>query len=365
MLAGNERGGRDAQSNTRGVRGRADCHRLGRGGGRAGHRGRRLDAAAHAGRPSRHPGHLDQLRQHAVRDARRRGPGTSCAARLLVPGHERPGPPARRRGPPQAGQPADRVRGRPVRRAAQCTAPVHGGRPAERPGAGASGSRGDARLQPRQPDRFLAEPHPVGALHHARRARRHLPGRLRRRLPDPAIVRLRGDLLRDDPRGPHHPARPSAPAGRHPTVERRPARPLGGRHAGDRDDQLQRQGNHRHEHRHARHPRPPADRGAAPGGALHAVRAGHDRLRGDDRRSRLVHPHLDRGHAAEPGPDVPDIRVRLPRRELRPGEQPQRGREARRTRLHASFPAPRAARRGCPLPSGCRSARAGPSRRRS
>ena len=39
----------------------------------------------------------------------------------------------------------------------------------------------------------------------------------------------------------------------------------------------------------------------------------------------LVHPHLDRGHAAEPGPDLPDIRVRLPRRELRPGEQPQRG----------------------------------------
>ena len=75
----------------------------------------------------------------------------------------------------------------------------------------------------------------------------------------------------------------------------------------------------------ARHPRPAADRGAAPGGALHAVRARHYRLRGDDRRPRLVHPHLDRGHAAQPGPDVPDLRVRLPRGELRPGEQPQRG----------------------------------------
>ena len=80
---------------------------------------------------------------------------------------------------------------------------------------------------------------------------------------------LRRDPLRDDPRGPGHPARrPRGGARRHPPVFGRCAWALGGRHAGGRDHQLQRR------HRRDRQ-RPPAadERRAAHGGALHAHRA--------------------------------------------------------------------------------------------
>ena len=54
----------------------------------------------------------------------------------------------------------------------------------------------------------------MGPLHHARRARRLLPGRLQQRLPDSPVPRLRAHLLRDDPRGAHHPDRRTAAQGR-------------------------------------------------------------------------------------------------------------------------------------------------------
>jgi membrane fusion protein, multidrug efflux system len=73
-----------------------------------------------------------------------------------------------------------------------------------------------------------------------------------------------------------------APAGQHPPVVRRFARPLGGRHAGDRRDQLQSQD------RRVRIAREPA-----PGRALHAHGAEHTCLRGHDRRSDGVDQGLD------------------------------------------------------------------------
>ena len=52
---------------------------------------------------------------------------------------------------------------------------------------------------------------------------------------------LRDDSRRDDPRRPHHPAgRPPAAAGKRPSVDGKLPRPLGGRDAGRRDDEFQR-----------------------------------------------------------------------------------------------------------------------------
>ena len=49
-----------------------------------------------------------------------------------------------------------------------------------------------------------------------------------------------GHRRRDEPRRAHRPAdRPQAPAGRHPPLDGRQRRPVGGRHPGGRDHQLQ------------------------------------------------------------------------------------------------------------------------------
>ena len=83
-------------------------------------------------------------------------------------------------------------------------ADVAGRRSAGRPRAAASGGGEDSR-RGRRAERGLVRVHePVGPLHHARRARRLLPGRLQQRLSDPADARLRRDPLRDDPRRPRH-----------------------------------------------------------------------------------------------------------------------------------------------------------------
>ena len=65
---------------------------------------------------------------------------------------------------------------------------------------------------------------------------------LQQQLEHPPDPRLRRDLPGDDPRRAHHPAgRPAAHRRRYPPVAGRRPRPLGRRHAGHRDHQLQRQ----------------------------------------------------------------------------------------------------------------------------
>ena len=79
---------------------------------------------------------------------------------------------------------------------------------------------------------------------------------LQRQLSDRPGRRIRDDSRRDDPRRPHHPARrPGGRApGEHAPVDRRFARPLGGRYARHRDDESERQESiQRGEREHARH----------------------------------------------------------------------------------------------------------------
>ena len=111
----------------------------------------------------------------------------------------------------------------------------------------------------------------LGAVHHARPPRRHVPRRLQQRLPDHADPGLRGVRLRDDPRDAHRSDRRPAGAGRgHPAVERRAARPLGRQHAGGREHELQQQGIDRQQRGHRPHPRHPAERVDEGHRAVHA-----------------------------------------------------------------------------------------------
>ncbi len=81
------------------------------------------------------------------------------------------------------------------------------------------------------------------ALHHHGRSRPAADERrLQRQLPDRAVAGLRDDSHRDDSRRAHHPARQSSAAAVAGAPVGGPlARTLGRRHAGRRDDELQRQ----------------------------------------------------------------------------------------------------------------------------
>ena len=114
-------------------------------------------------------------------------------------------------------------------------------------------------------------------------------GDLRQRLRHHAGSRLRGHPLRDDPRDAHHPARQQpAPAGLVPALRRRRARPLGRRHAGGRDHQLQ-----RGVRLPRREPQPEDDR------ALHADRPEHDQVGSPLRGSGHVGAAVGDDHAAQ------------------------------------------------------------------
>ena len=187
-------------------------------------------------------------------------------------------------------------------------------------------ARGAEPARARHFPRHLQRPEPVDPLHLARLERhREL---VQQQLPDLPGAGLRRRLPGADPRAADHPARrPPARPGVDPAVAGRFARPLGGRHAGRRDHQL-----------HAEDQLPRLARHPAPDRALHARRRRHHRLPVHDRRSADVPAAVDRGAAHEPHhrPRV-DLRVRLPRGELRDGGHPGRraGRGTGALRLHA------------------------------
>ena len=103
----------------------------------------------------------------------------------------------------------------------------------------------------------------------------------------------------------------AAPAEKDPPAARRSARPLGRRHAGRRDHQL-----------HQRFPG--IDAGRQADRALHARQPRLHQLAGDRRRSRDVDQALHVHDPPEEGGRT-DLRVRLPRRQLRDGRHPRRG----------------------------------------
>ena len=203
----------------------------------------------HPGRTARHSGQVGELRRDAVRGQR---------PRPAAVGRESAGALGRSR------QPRERA------------APLDGGGSARRAGADPAGGVGAARLQLRARERSLDPRDAVGALHHARRARRDVPGAVQQRLQHSPVARIRRDRLRDGPRRPRDPARRPAARRQGPhAVERRPARPLGGQHARHRDDQLQRQGDDRDERGNGAGARRRHERRDAPRRAHHAARQGH------------------------------------------------------------------------------------------
>ena len=110
--------------------------------------------------------------------------------------------------------------------------------------AGGAGARRRAprRGQNARTGRFVREPQPAGALHHARAAGGDAAGSLQQQPADRADARLRDAVHRDDPRRAHHAdGRPSARRRALPRLDGRLARPLGRRHAGRRHDELHRQ----------------------------------------------------------------------------------------------------------------------------
>ena len=104
----------------------------------------------------------------------------------------------------------------------------------------------------------------------------------------------------------------------HPPAARRSARPLGRRHAGRRDHELHQRfpgidaGREAHRALHARQPR------------LHQL-AGHRRGSRDVDQAVHVHDSLEEGRRT-------DLRIRLPRRQLRDGRHPRRRARAKRPR---------------------------------
>ena len=179
--------------------------------------------------------------------------------------------------------------------------------------------------------RLVDRPAAGGALHHLPRDS-GLSHRLQQQLPHRPDPGSRRHPAGAHPRGAADPARrPAARRRRHPAVAGRLAGPLGRRHAGRRDDELLRAVAAQERQR-----RPVGV--AARHRALHARRPGHDRLRVHRHRPR----HLDAavvGLAAAHRLRGTDVRVRLPRGKLRPGERPGRrprpgaGRSARREQL--------------------------------
>ena len=102
------------------------------------------------------------------------------------------------------------------------------------------------------------------------------------------------------------------------------AGPLGRRHPGRGNDELQRSRVDRDERGIGSRQRPPGQRAAARRRAVHAGRRGHAQLRGHDHRSGGLRTSLDGGDADDAASGVHDGRARLPRRELGRDQHPQR-----------------------------------------
>src|SRR5439155_20622691 len=112
------------------------------------------------------------------------------------------------------------------------------------------------------------------------------------------------------------------------------SRALGRRYVGRGYQQLQRQGRYRDECGLGPYPRNPGQRPAARGRAVQTSFRQDDRLRSDDYRSEGVHITVEDRDALDPRRQLPDVRVRLPRRKRllldryagrRPGTGPGRG----------------------------------------
>ena len=237
-------------------------------------RASRLDSAAYLVGTSRSAGDLDERDHYALRTPRRAsGENGSYRGRSRSVGTENRATEGCRRWLIPSGQ---RWRLQPVldglrnpRRLDPANVP--GGGPVRWEGPCKARGESEARRQPRARHRLLRVHELVGPLHHARRAGFDVSHRLQQCLSDPANSRLRRDSLRDDPRRPYHPAgRPSARRPEDPPLDGRLARTLGGRYAGRRYRQFQRQSPHQG---HLQQP------GLARGRALHAHRRGNDRLR--------------------------------------------------------------------------------------
>ena len=85
----------------------------------------------------------------------------------------------------------------------------------------------------------------------------------------------------------------------------------------------------RDERRDGAHSRHPAQRGAARRRAVHAHRAKTSSTTRSRSRSEGVHGAVDGGDAAEPRPELSDVRVRVPRGQTRAAERAQRRTRAR------------------------------------
>ena len=162
-------------------------------------------------------------------------------------------------------------------------------------------------------------------------------------------ARPRGDLHGDGARGPHRAARRARPSdAQRPAVARRRARPLGRRHAGDRDGELPARS--RLQHGRAL---PRTQRADAAHRAADARRRGHAALRVHLRRRGGVRQHVLGVDPAAPH-EQRRLRVRLPRGQLRPDEHSRGARAPRRpprgTEAAPSALAPGGTRRRRALP---------------
>ena len=300
---------------------RAGCgpaHRLGRAGSAGGVRLRHRHAAPAArrarrpgrvhGRGSGHPG-ADQ-RGAVRRGLQHREPDAAQLQQLLV----------RQR----VGRPRDAAvvahRGSSRRAAARLHAAggaqgCRGARGRRLPGARALRRHRLRRSRGPRPRRALPARLQLGPAAHAERLQQLHAG-----VPD---ARPRRDSHRDGARGPHRPAGRARPSvAQRPAVARRRPGPLGRRHAGDRDE------NFRPDRGFSIGGRSPrTQRADAAHGAPDARRRGHAALRVHLRRRGGVRPHVLRVDSAAPHRQR-GLRVRLPRRQLRPDEHP-RGRARR------------------------------------
>ena len=199
---------------------------------------------------------------------------------------------------------------------------VAGGRPAKRPAAAADARRAAAPGgEPRAilpPGRCRRISQLLRPLHHARRCQLDPPRHLRERHPHPAGPRLRRHPERDDPRDAGHSHRPQGPsAGKgHPSLHGRPARPLGGQHPGRRFDELHRP--NRRGRWHGRELEP------APCREVHAHRARYHSLRVHGRRPGDVLGTMDGRARSGREAGLRDLRIRVPRRELRSAQHAER-----------------------------------------
>ncbi len=171
-----------------------------------------METGANRRWPARHPGHVAQLRFHAVRGAGRRPQGAGGGRHGAEHLEHQPRPGVRR---PHAQD--------------QREAQVDGGGPARRAGAGLEMGRGQARLRPRAHPRRARARDALGALRHARLSRRHVPGRLQQRLPDHPDAGLRGHRAGDDSRDAHHPDRRPSEARRRRSRSGTASRAAGGK----------------------------------------------------------------------------------------------------------------------------------------